>query len=109
MPVVAMGGTMKPICSVGLTILLCMTTGCCTKRLKGCQNLKADDPKIIEFANKCATTCSSRDLTTYGQPKITEQPNYWIVTYTGKEPTVGNYFGIVIDKKTCKGELMPGS
>ena len=97
---------MKSIFNVGVIILICVIIGCKGK-LKNCQNLKVNDPKIIEFANKFAK--SSRNLTTFEQPIVSEKPDYWIVSYTGKESTVGNHFGIVINRKTCKGNLIPGS
>ena len=104
---------MKSIYIIGLAVLVCTTTGCCTKRLKGCQNLKADDPKIIEFANRCATTCSSFDLTTFEQPVVKEYPEQWRIFYQDKASAngyraVGRHFTVIIDKKICKGEVFGG-
>lgn len=101
---------MQLIRNIGLIILICMATGCCTRKLKDCQNLKADDPKIIEFANKCANTCGSTDLTTFKQPVVIEHPDDWYVFYGPKDPGVfGHCFGVRIDRKTCESNVEPGS
>ena len=104
---------MKSICNIGLTMLMCTATGCCARTLKDCQNLKADDPKIVEFANKCANTCGSSDLAAFDQPKVTEYPDHWNVFYQGKASAdgyrvIGKHFIVEIDRKTCKGEVIPG-
>lgn len=99
---------MKSIYNTGLIALICMTTGCNTK-LKDCQNLKADDPKIIEFANKYVNTWGSSDLTTFELPKVTEYPDCWYVFYQSKMPALGRHFGVRIDKKTCKGSIGGGT
>ena len=101
---------MKLISNISLTILMCITTGCCTRKLKDCQNLKADDPKIIEFANKCANTCGSADLTAFEQPKVTEYPDHWHIFYQSKalpdgRRELGRHFGIIIDRKTCRNRI----
>lgn len=103
---------MKSSYGIGLIILACITPWGCARKLKDCQNLKADDPKIIEFANICAK--SSRNLTLYEQPKVNEGPDYWYISYKLKPneqglAPVGGIFGITINRKTCKGHVEPGS
>lgn len=99
---------MKLICNISLVALICMTAGCNT-RLKDCQSLKADDPKIIEFANRYVNTWGSADLTKFEQPEVSEYPDHWSVFYKGKSVSFGYFFTVVIDKKTCKGRIGGGS
>lgn len=104
---------MKSICNTSLIVLMCITAGCNTK-LKDCQNIKADDPKIIEFTNKYVNTWGSSDLTAFEQPKVTEYPNHWSVLYKGKAApdgsvSFGYFFKVIIDKKTCKGSIHGGT
>ncbi|MBU2483215.1 MAG: hypothetical protein KJ760_19195, partial [Proteobacteria bacterium] len=76
---------MKLIYTVML-ISICIMAGCKERvkpvRLENCNNLKADDPKIIEFANKCVSP--SNDFTIYEQPKVSETTDKWYIFYKGK-------------------------
>lgn len=102
---------MKSLCHAGLVIFISIMTGCSAKKLENCQRLKVDDPKIIDFANKCAN--DYRDLTIYNQPKVIEALDHWSVLYDRKPNDKGlaplGNFGIIINRKTCEGEFMPGS
>lgn len=102
-------GFMKSIYNTGLIVLMSMAAGCNTK-LKDCQSLKADDPKILEFANRYVNTWGSSDLATFEQPKVKEYPDHWRVFYQDKAEADGSrvldrHFSVAIDKKTCKGSM----
>ncbi|MBU2483216.1 MAG: hypothetical protein KJ760_19200 [Proteobacteria bacterium] len=108
---------MKSIYAAGLVILMCIMAGCKERvkpvRLENCNDLKADNPKIIEFANKCANTDGTIDLTTYEQPKVSEESTEWDIFYAGKASidgrmALGHHFTIIIDRKTCECKVYGG-
>lgn len=87
-------------------VIICSFLSCACGKLKDCDKLKVDDPRIVEFANKCASW--RVDLKKYDPPEVHDYSDRFGIFYRGKVKLPGNFCTILIDRKTCRCVYVQG-